>query len=192
MAPFRGSDARFSTNPVCIGMPGTATQPPLLLDMATSGVAMGKVAVAKRAGKRVPAGNLIDAQGAPTDDPEVMYREPRGSLLPFGAHKGYALAVLTELLAGAMSGGGTHPAREPAPRAASINNMFSVLVDPGAAGRRGLDAARDRRLRRLREGLAARRSGQPGAGAGRSRAALARRRGSARASRWTRPRGRSW
>ena len=44
MAPFRGSDARFSTNPVCIGMPGTATQPPLLLDMATSGVAMGKVA----------------------------------------------------------------------------------------------------------------------------------------------------
>jgi uncharacterized oxidoreductase len=129
VAPFRGSDSRFSTNPVCIGMPGTATQPPLLLDMATSGVAMGKVAVAKRAGKRLPAGNLIDAQGAPTTDPEVMYREPRGSLLPFGAHKGFALAVLTELLAGAMSGGGTIQPENPR-RGGIVNNMFSVLVDP--------------------------------------------------------------
>ena len=129
MAPFRGSDSRFSTNPVCISMPGTATQPPLLLDMATSTVAMGKVAVAKRAGKRMAAGNLIDAQGAPTDDPEVMFRDPRGSLLPFGAHKGYALAVLTELLAGAMSGGGTLQPENPR-RGGTINNMFSVLVDP--------------------------------------------------------------
>lgn len=129
VAPHRGSDARFSTNPVCIGMPGTATQPPLLLDMATSGVAMGKVAVAKRAGKRLPEGNLIDAQGAPTTDPEVMYRDPRGSLLPFGAHKGYALAVLTELLAGGMSGGGTIQPENPR-RGGVVNNMFSVLVDP--------------------------------------------------------------
>jgi uncharacterized oxidoreductase len=129
VAPFRGSDARFSTNPVCIGMPGTATQPPLLLDMATSGVAMGKVLVAKLAGKRLPDGNLIDAHGAPTNDPEVMYREPRGSLLPFGAHKGYALAVLTELLAGAMSGGGTiQPDNER--RGGIVNNVFSIVVDP--------------------------------------------------------------
>jgi len=129
VAPFRGSDARFSTNPVCIAMPGTATQPPLLLDMATSGVAMGKVLVAKRAGKRLPEGNLIDPQGAPTTDPEVMYREPRGALLPFGAHKGYALAVLTELLAGAMSGGGTIQPDNPR-RGGIVNNMFSVIVDP--------------------------------------------------------------
>jgi uncharacterized oxidoreductase len=129
VAPYRGSDSRFSTNPVCIGMPGTATQPPLLLDMATSGVAMGKVSVARRAGKRMAAGNLIDAQGAPTDDPEVMFREPRGSLLPFGAHTGYALAVLTELLAGAMSGGGTLQPENPR-RGGTVNNMFSVLVDP--------------------------------------------------------------
>jgi uncharacterized oxidoreductase len=129
VAPYRGSDSRFSTNPVCIGMPGTATQPPLLLDMATSGVAMGKVSVARRAGKRMAAGNLIDAQGAPTDDPEVMFREPRGSLLPFGAHKGYALAVLTELLAGAMSGGGTLQPDNPA-RGGTVHNMFSGLVDP--------------------------------------------------------------
>ena len=129
VAPFRGTDSRFSTNPVCIGMPGTATQPPLLLDMATSGVAMGKVLVAKLAGKRLPEGNLIDPQGAPTTDPEVMYRDPRGSLLPFGAHKGYALAVLTELLAGAMSGGGTIQPENPR-RGGVVNNMFSIVVDP--------------------------------------------------------------
>ena len=129
VAPFRGSDSRFSTNPVCISMPATASQPALLLDMATSGVAMGKVLVARRAGQRMPEGNLIDAQGRPTTDPEVMYRDPRGSLLSFGAHKGYALAVLTELLAGAMSGGGTIQPENPR-RGAVVNNMFSVLVDP--------------------------------------------------------------
>jgi uncharacterized oxidoreductase len=129
VAPFRGSDARFSTNPVCIAMPGTAAQPPLLLDMATSGVAMGKVLVARLAGRQLAEGNLIDAQGAPTTDPEVMYREPRGALLPFGAHKGYALAVLTELLAGALSGGGTIQPENPR-RGGIVNNMFSVLVDP--------------------------------------------------------------
>jgi hydroxycarboxylate dehydrogenase B len=129
VAPFRGSDSRFSTNPVCIGMPGSATQPPLLLDMATTGVAMGKVLVARLAGKPLPEGNLIDAQGAPTTDPEVMYREPRGSLLPFGLHKGYALAVLTELLAGALSGGGTIQP-DNARRGAIVNNMFSIFVDP--------------------------------------------------------------
>ena len=129
VAPFRGSDSRFSTNPVCIGMPGTAAQPPLLLDMATSGVAMGKILVAKRAGKKVADGLLIDPQGRPTTDPEVMYKEPRGSLLSFGAHKGYALAVLTELLAGAMSGGGTIQPDNPR-RGGVVNNMFSVVVDP--------------------------------------------------------------
>ena len=129
VAPFRGSDSRFSTNPVCIAMPGTDRQPPLLLDMATSGVAMGKVLVAKLAGKRVPDGNLIDAEGHPTTDPDVMYREPRGSLLPFGAHKGYALAVLTELLAGALSGGGTIQP-DNARRGGIVNNMLSIVIDP--------------------------------------------------------------
>jgi len=90
---------------------------------------MGKVLVARLAGKPVPEGNLIDAHGTPTTDPEVMYREPRGALLPFGAHKGYALAVLTELLAGAMSGGGTIQPDNPR-RGGIVNNMLSIVVDP--------------------------------------------------------------
>src|SRR5262245_41128303 len=129
VAPFRGSDARFSTNPVCIALPATDRQPPLLLDMATSAVAMGKVRVARNEGKSVPDGILIDPSGRPTRDPNVMYSDPRGALLSFGGHKGYALAVVTELLAGALSGGPTiQPGNER--RGGTVNNMFAVLVDP--------------------------------------------------------------
>jgi hydroxycarboxylate dehydrogenase B len=129
VAPFRGTDARFSTNPVCIALPGTDRQPPLLLDMATSAVAMGKVRVAKNEGKQLADGIAIDPAGRPTRDPHVLYGEPRGALLPFGGHKGYALAVVTELLAGALSGGPTlQPGNER--RGGTINNMFAVLVDP--------------------------------------------------------------
>ena len=129
VAPFRGSDARFSTNPVCIALPGTERHPPLLLDMATSAVAMGKVRVALNAGTPAPDGVLIDPAGRPTRDPGVMYREPQGALLPFGGHKGYALAVVTELLAAALSGG---PTIQPgnARLGGIINNMFAVLLDP--------------------------------------------------------------
>jgi uncharacterized oxidoreductase len=129
VAPFRGSDGRFSTNPVCIALPGTDRQPPLLLDMATSAIAMGKVRVARNVGKLLPDGLLIDPTGRPTRDPKVMYSEPRGALLSFGGHKGYALAVVTELLAGALSGGPTiQPGNER--RGGTVNNMLAVLIDP--------------------------------------------------------------
>jgi uncharacterized oxidoreductase len=129
VAPFRGTDARFVTNPVCIGFPGTDHQPPILLDMATSAIAMGKVRVAKNQGKPVDEGVLIDEAGRPTRDPNVMYRDPHGALLPFGAHKGYALAIVTELLAGGLSGGPTIQPGNPR-MGGTINNMFSILVDP--------------------------------------------------------------
>jgi len=129
VAPFRGTDARFSTNPVCIALPGTDRQPPVVLDMATSAVAMGKIRVARNEGKPAPEGVLIDPTGRPTRDPHVMYRDPLGALLPFGGHKGYALAVVTELLAGALSGGSTiQPGNER--RGGTVNNMFALLVDP--------------------------------------------------------------
>src|SRR5262245_62898228 len=63
VAPFRGSDARFSTNPVCIALPGTERQPALLLDMATTAVAMGKVRVARDEGKVVAEGILMSPSG---------------------------------------------------------------------------------------------------------------------------------
>jgi len=130
VAPFRGTEGRFVTNPVCIAMPGTDRHAPLLLDMATSAVAMGKIRVAKNEGKPAPEGALIDAKGRPTRDPNVMYSEPHGALLPFGGHKGYALAVVTELLATALTGG---PSIQPGNQRMGgvVNNMFSVVIDPG-------------------------------------------------------------
>src|SRR5262245_42124792 len=129
VAPFRGSDARFSTNPVCIALPGTDRHAPLLLDMATSQVAMGKIRVAKNEGKPAPEGALIDAKGKPTRDPNVMYSDPHGALLPFGGHKGYALAVVTELLATALTGG---PSIQPGNQRMGgvVNNMFTMVIDP--------------------------------------------------------------
>ena len=124
VAPFRGTDPRFVTNPVCIALPATERQP------ATSAIAMGKVRVAKNEGHEVDPGVLIDEHGRPTRDPHVMYAEKTGALLPFGGHKGYGLAVVTELLATALSGGPSiHPGN---PRAGGIiNNMLSILIDPG-------------------------------------------------------------
>lgn len=129
VAPFRGTDARFVTNPICIALPGTDRRPPILLDMATSAIAMGKVRVARNEGKPVDAGVLIDETGRPTRDPAVMYGDPHGALLPFGGHKGYALAVVTELLAGALSGGPTIQPGNPR-MGGTINNMLSILLDP--------------------------------------------------------------
>ncbi|HVQ77739.1 MAG TPA: malate/lactate/ureidoglycolate dehydrogenase [Candidatus Binatia bacterium] len=129
VAPFRGGDARFSTNPICIAVPGSAAQPPILLDMATSEIAMGKVRVALNTGHQVPEGMLIDSDGRPTTDPAVMYQERLGALLPFGRHKGYGLALIAEILAGGLSGAGTIQPANPR-RGGTVNNMVTFLVDP--------------------------------------------------------------
>jgi uncharacterized oxidoreductase len=85
--------------------------------------------VARNEGKPVDAGVLIDAAGRSSRDPAVMYQDPHGALLPFGGHKGYALAVVTELLAGALSGGPTIQPGNPR-MGGTINNMLSILLDP--------------------------------------------------------------
>lgn len=144
VAPFGGAEARYVTNPFCVGIPAGESRPPMILDFATSAIAMGKVRVARNAGERVPEGALIDAEGRPTRDPEVMYSDPRGALQPMGAHKGYGMALMCEALAGALTNGGAHlPERDHG--RAIINNMLSVIVDPGAVGdgdffRREIDA----------------------------------------------------
>ena len=129
VAPHGGREARFSTNPICVAVPGTPATPPILLDMATSRIAFGKVKVAHNAGKRVPAGSLVDAHGEPTDDPGVMFADPRGSLLTMGEHKGFGLALVCDLLGGVLTGGGTMQPQNPRP-GGIVNNMLSVIIDP--------------------------------------------------------------
>ena len=80
-------------------------------------------------------GLLIDAAGQPTTEPGVMYNPPFGAILPFGLHKGGGLAVICDLLAGALTGGRTHSPRTIKKDGHDIiNNMLSVIIDPAAMG----------------------------------------------------------
>jgi uncharacterized oxidoreductase len=129
VAPWRGSDARFGTNPVTVAIPGPTPDRPIIADMATSRIAMGKVRVARNKGEEIADGTLLDADGRPTTDPNVMYRRPRGALLTFAEHKGYALAFICEILAGAVTGSGTmRPERQE--DASVTNGMLLVVIDP--------------------------------------------------------------
>ena len=106
-----------------------------MLDFATSQVAMGKVRVANNKKVQMDEGLLIDAAGKPTTDPGVMYNAPFGAILPFGLHKGGGLAVICDLLAGALTGGRTHSPRTIKKDGTDIiNNMLSVIIDPSSMG----------------------------------------------------------
>jgi uncharacterized oxidoreductase len=145
VAPWGGREGRFATNPVCIAMPGSARHPRFVLDFATSRIAMGKVRVANNAGKAVVEGALLDSEGAPTTDPSVMYRAPRGVLLPFGEHKGYGLALACDILAGIVAGAGTIQPGNPRDRGI-VNGMLSIIIDParfGGGGEAEYDALMD-------------------------------------------------
>lgn len=130
VAPFGGRARRMSTNPCTIGVPVPGGDP-VILDMATSRIAAGKVRVAANAGKPVPDGALIDAEGRPTTDPNTLFADPPGALLHFGEHKGYGLAFMCDLLAGALAGGGTRRPENDVP-GQILNSLFSLVVDPAA------------------------------------------------------------
>jgi uncharacterized oxidoreductase len=123
MVPFGGSDRRLS---LCVFAAGVPCQgrPPVILDFATSMVAEGKIFVAKNKGVQVPEGWLIDKNGRPTTDPNDLYAG--GALLPFGGHKGSGLGIITDLLAGALTGAGTSQRRE----TSLSNTMCSIYIDP--------------------------------------------------------------
>lgn len=132
VAPFGGADARFGTNPFTAGLP-LPGRPPLILDFATSVVAQGKTRVAHNKGEAVAQGLLIDDRGQPTTDPRFAVIPPFGALLAFGEHKGYGLAVLCELLGGALAAGMTQRAPYTGEKRI-LNGMLTVLVDPAALG----------------------------------------------------------
>ena len=103
--PHGGSRSALGTNPIAAGFP-VEDEHPVVLDYATTAIAVGKIMVARAAGKPLPAGLLLDKSGQPTTDPEAFFKE--GALLPFGAHKGYSLSVMAELLGQALTGADRH------------------------------------------------------------------------------------
>jgi LDH2 family malate/lactate/ureidoglycolate dehydrogenase len=99
MAPWGGIDLLLSTNPIAIAVPA-GEQPIVLLDIATTVAAYGKVKLAFQKGEMIPEGWMIDKNGNPLIDPS---RASEGSLLPIGGHKGYGLALMISLLAGSLN-----------------------------------------------------------------------------------------
>ena len=99
MAPWGGIDLLLSTNPIAIAVPA-GNHPMVLLDIATTVAAYGKVKLAAQKGETIPSDWMIDRQGQPITDPK---RSGEGSLLPIGGYKGYGLAVMIGLLAGALN-----------------------------------------------------------------------------------------
>jgi uncharacterized oxidoreductase len=132
VAPHGGSQGRFGTNPLTVGLP-RRNAPPILLDFATSAIAVGKVRVAYNRQVPVQAGVLIDHDGKPTTNPAVMYEEPLGALLTAAGHKGYALAMVCDLLGSALFGGTTpQPSRLRIP--GLYNNTLAIVFDPARFG----------------------------------------------------------
>lgn len=132
VAPPGGTAPRLGTNPLAIGAP--AEPAPLVLDFGTSATAEGKVRVKKIAGQLCPDGWLLDADGRPTNDPNTLYGERPGTILPMGgpqAYKGFGLALMVEIFAGALSGGVTIRER---PITQNGNCVFMLLIDPGHVG----------------------------------------------------------
>ncbi len=159
VAPFGGVERRFGTNPICIGVPQPdrdgAASPPLLLDLATSIVAEGKVLVASNGGKPIPHDALVTADGRLSSEPADFYgplegtsmRDPgngTGALRAFGDHKGSALAFMCEILAGCFCGSPTAGPLEHGKRGGIVNGMLSIYLDPDHFGAAGFAAtARD-------------------------------------------------
>lgn len=103
MAPWGGTAAVFSTNPLSFGVPAGHHTPCIVADMATSVSARGNILLAAKNGTPIPAGWAMDADGNDTTNPlEAL----KGALLNFGGHKGYAIALMVEVLAGLLSGAG--------------------------------------------------------------------------------------
>src|SRR5262245_57118567 len=132
VAPPGGKSPRLGTNPIAIGVP--SPDGPLVMDFGTSATAEGKVRVKRIAGQQCPDGWLLDSEGRPTNDPHKLYGDPPGTIRPFGGdqpHKGFALGLMVEIFAGALSGGVC--IREK-PINQIGNCVFEIVIDPQHVG----------------------------------------------------------
>jgi LDH2 family malate/lactate/ureidoglycolate dehydrogenase len=135
VAPFGGLDPVFTPNPISAGIPTSGA--PVLIDISTSATTNGLTGRLHKEGGRLPAPWVIDAHGQPTNDPAVLFREPKGTILPLGGmdsgHKGYGLSLLVEALTGGLAGHGRADEKE-----GWGATVFLQMIDPRAFT--GLDA----------------------------------------------------
>ena len=101
IAPTGGNKTIFGTNPLSFAFPGSGEYDAILLDMATTVAARGKIRLAAKNGEKIPLDWAIGPDGRPTDDPNIALL---GSLLPIGGYKGYGLSMFVDLFAGLLTG----------------------------------------------------------------------------------------
>ena len=123
VAPFGGRSRVMGTNPMAWAVPRAADAPPVCLDVATAGVAEGKLRVARARGFPVPAGNIVDREGRPTTEPGDFYAG--GALLPFGGHKGSGFSLLAQFIGRGLAQ--MDPSDYDGPR--GVNGPFILAID---------------------------------------------------------------
>ncbi|MDB5872659.1 MAG: Ldh family oxidoreductase [Ramlibacter sp.] len=129
VAPFGGLDPVLTPNPIAAGFPTGGV--PVLVDISTSATTNGLTNRLHSEGGRLPAQWVIDGHGKPSDDPAVLFNEPKGTILPLGGvdsgHKGYGLSLLVEALTGGLSGHGRADEKE-----GWGATVFLQIIDPAA------------------------------------------------------------
>lgn len=121
MSAWGGRDRYLGTNPYTFGIPAGSGEP-MILDMATSVVARGKIILASQLGDDIPEGWAVDPDGNPTTDAQAALK---GSVLPFGGPKGYGIALMVEVMAGVLSGAASGP---------DVGDLYDHLDRPQRAG----------------------------------------------------------
>jgi LDH2 family malate/lactate/ureidoglycolate dehydrogenase len=133
VAPHGGRKAVMTPNPLAAGWPTDGD--PVWLDISASNVTLGLAARLNREGRKFPNECLVDANGNPTNDPAVLFTEPKGAILPLGGlefgHKGYALGLLVEALTGGLAGHGRAD-----PKEGWAATVYLQILDPVAFGGR--------------------------------------------------------
>ena len=135
VAPYGGLDAVFTPNPMSAGIPTGGV--PILMDVSTSATTNGLTNRLHKEGRRLPAAWVMDGHGVASDNPAVLFDEPKGTILPLGGmdsgHKGYGLSLMVEALTGGLAGHGRADARE-----GWGATVFLQVIDPRAFS--GLEA----------------------------------------------------
>lgn len=147
IAPTGGSKPILGTNPLAFAFPPVEDQSPIVLDMATSVAARGKVRLAAKNGEKIPFGWALDSNGQPTDDP---FEALKGTMVPIGGPKGCGLSMVIDILAGLLTGAAFGGEVKPLNHPDGISNYGHLLIAIDVEAFMGIDQYKANMLRLIK------------------------------------------